>query len=1041
MPRKRLTIKDEDAQFIQQLVQGQNVRLILNGRLRVLGCSEMLLKWGEVGDSVKAFFPSLTMEDISQISHYFAVGNRTGKKRLQTCDSQYACPTFSREIEVNHQPNHQELNNKGQGTDKTISDRVSSPSRASKNSENIKKLQLWRPSCVGLTLPSGASALLLELVEDNSEATAAQVTETAATPIIAEAVDNVDNFVEKSLAPAMVQDFSSNKCARRSVSGLKEGQDGDGQSEQSGTESSAVANAKLVAVLKNMLQASSDPIMVLSAEPSNYQEVLYANSALKTLRGLWPMQELSPESVDSSESRPTEQFSWQPHLLTWPWGERDREEIRLFLNRLEQGDYSRREYYLPDLGQWWSVELRPIECVKDGGYKVLTYWVVVMRNVTQQHREEMLSRVRQRTTALSLQNRPLPEVMKCFLQGLEKMAEGWKASVLHITSEGCELNGDVDPSVAEWVRCIPVEHVQIKWRQRDPYCTGKAFVVGYPDLAKQMLQEGFIPNSKVGSVIEVGLYDCKKQVFGSLMFTHSDSTEGRSHRVLPLCRLLENSAPDISLILERDMQRQELEYLAYKDSLTGLLNRAGFQRETSLELQESAKDGREFVLGLLDLNRFKQVNDSLGHVLGDELLSILAQRLNDLAQRYPISTLARMGGDEFAFLLHDKSLIHEVSRALSEALGAPFSLDGQLVRINIALGWSLFPETGSELTALLKQADSAMYAAKRGGHSAHVYSPSQQPRIPTLDLENALYEAMQNQQFELIYQPQVRCSNREIIGAEALIRWKHPRLGQVSPDLFIPVAESIGLIHELGSWVLSEACKAAQSWENDISVSVNVSAVQLRSECFQRSVWQALNDSGLDPSRLILEMTETALLTDMGEAKNRLRELRHQGVRVSVDDFGTGYSTLLTLRQLLADELKIDRTFTRDLNVQEGGDEGRAIVHSTVALARALGMKVVAEGVETEMQAEALREMGCDYIQGWLVAPGLRCKSFADFVAFQVQRQPMVLESQAELLDERGMLQSHGKSQVYNKHGKLVKKQNISREQRAIAALLSFGIT
>lgn len=997
-----------DQEFIQQLMQGDGHRLVLNARLRILGMTAACAEWGNLGDSIKVFFPAIPSEQLRYI------GQLTSQALKQGVETELWPPL-----------QHFKCSE------------CSEPTEEHEETGQVEQFCNWQPHSLVFVLPSGTKVLLVHL-----------------TPLVG-LVDSMysvgsDAMVQSSSVPlaAMPPPVALPPRSRELTSGCSADSCSDASyaNETQATQMVVQTNAQTVErsdrlphtqLLKDIVAVSTTPTIVFSAKPATYQEVIYSNPAAQALQRNWPLDKMV---LANSE------LNWQMHPLTWPWGERDREVVKVFLGRLEQEDYTRREYYLPDLGQWWEIELRPIHDDKNQG---LIYWVVVMHHVSQRRCDEQLIQARQRATALSLQDVPLEKVLNSFLQDLEKLAEGWHANVIQISHKGCELHGSHDAVIREWVRQIPLELIHAVWRKRDPYRSGKAFINKHNNLNEQIQQEGFETDVSVSLTIEVGLYDRNKQLFGILLFTHPD-IEALDHRTHMLSRLLEYSAPDISLILERDKQRQTLEYLAYTDSLTGLLNRAGFQREMRFTL-EQAQNGQtqngqtqseheQFALGLLDLNRFKQVNDNLGHMAGDELLSILAHRLKDIATRYPMSALARMGGDEFAFLLHNPEEIHEVSRVIAEALGTPYVVAEQPIHLSVALGWSLFPDTGNELTTLLKQADSAMYIAKRKGHTSHIFNPTQQPQISVFAIENAFHEAIQTGQFELIYQPQVRCNNRELIGAEALIRWTHPTLGKISPDLFIPVAENTGFIHELGAWVLREACQAAMTWEGELSVSVNVSAMQLRSESFQRSVWEALEQSQLPPSRLILEMTETALLSDMGDCKALLRELRRQGVRISVDDFGTGYSTLLTLRQLLADELKIDRTFTRDLNVSSGNDEGRAIVQSTVALARALGMKVVAEGVETEMQAEALREMGCDYIQGWLVAPGLRGKSFSDFVTFQLQKQPNVADMPLAISADADH-PAHESAHGYMRGMPKKPQRAVSREQRAIAALLSFGIS
>ncbi|ULH16960.1 bifunctional diguanylate cyclase/phosphodiesterase (plasmid) [Deinococcus sp. KNUC1210] len=380
----------------------------------------------------------------------------------------------------------------------------------------------------------------------------------------------------------------------------------------------------------------------------------------------------------------------------------------------------------------------------------------------------------------------------------------------------------------------------------------------------------------------------------------------------------------------------------------------------------------------MDLDRFKQVNDGLGHAVGDVLLTQVAQRLRLLSSSVAVGSLARLGGDEFAFLLTDEAQIDAATTATEALFAAPFLLAGRAVHTGLSLGWSVVSPSASEVGTLLRQADAAMYIAKRSQAIAHRYSPAAQPRHRALALEQALHEGLEQQQFHLVYQPQVRVQDGTVCGAEALLRWEHPVLGVVAPDEFIVVAEATGLIVRLGNWVLRRACQDARRWKHPtLHLSVNISAVQLAQVSFPEMVRSALQQSGWPPERLVLEITETGFLTDLALTQTSLQSLRAQGVRVSLDDFGTGYSSLAQVLELPLDEVKIDRRFMHALDDNLPGSAGaRAIVQSTVALSSVLGLTVVAEGVERETQREVLRQLGCEVMQGWLVAPGLPVPAF-----------------------------------------------------------------
>ncbi|WP_309573155.1 bifunctional diguanylate cyclase/phosphodiesterase, partial [Deinococcus sp.] len=384
----------------------------------------------------------------------------------------------------------------------------------------------------------------------------------------------------------------------------------------------------------------------------------------------------------------------------------------------------------------------------------------------------------------------------------------------------------------------------------------------------------------------------------------------------------------------------------------------------------------------LDLDHFKKVNDSLGHRVGDALLVALSHRLRETV-RDP-DTVSRLGGDEFVLVLPttDAAGAAHLAEKLLRCVGQPFQIESHELTVTPSLGIAMFPADGADFDALCKCADAAMYQAKRQQLFSHVFEPATHSGIQALTLETAMRQALPRREFRLVYQPQVSSITGELYGAEALLRWTNPTLGEVTPDQFIPVAELTGLMGQLGTWVLRTACLEAARWTGDhLTISVNVSSTQLRDTHFVDHIHVALRDSGLNPHRLVLEVTETGLIDNPASAHAMLQTLRDEGIRISIDDFGTGYSTLHSLRTLPVDELKIDRAFIQDIgeSSQEGW-ESRSIMRATLQLAHALDLAVVAEGVELQAQADALREVGCDLHQGWLIAPGLDAQEFERFV-------------------------------------------------------------
>jgi diguanylate cyclase (GGDEF)-like protein len=402
--------------------------------------------------------------------------------------------------------------------------------------------------------------------------------------------------------------------------------------------------------------------------------------------------------------------------------------------------------------------------------------------------------------------------------------------------------------------------------------------------------------------------------------------------------------------------------------LTGLPNRPAFVEQVESALERRRGDasalGRVAVM-FVDVDDFKLVNDSLGHGAGDRLLESVARRLTDALR--PQDVVARFGGDEFTVLVADvadEDDARQVAQRLADALIAPIDLDGESRFVTASVGLALAGEGGA--AQLLQDADAAMYRAKANGKArCDTFDDSlRASAIRRLALESGLREALVREQLTLAYQPQVRLPEGAITGVEALIRWQHPELGTVSPAEFIPMAERLGLIEDIGSWVLWTACAEAASWpREDVEIAVNVSPRQLSQPDFADVVRAALSTSGLQPHRLCLEVTETALLADVDAAHAMLAQLRELGVLLAVDDFGVGHASLRHLRQLLpVDIIKIDKSFVDGLAEDR---EDAAIVSAVVRLAEGLGLECIAEGVETEVQAAALTRMGCGMAQGY----------------------------------------------------------------------------
>ena len=429
---------------------------------------------------------------------------------------------------------------------------------------------------------------------------------------------------------------------------------------------------------------------------------------------------------------------------------------------------------------------------------------------------------------------------------------------------------------------------------------------------------------------------------------------------------------------------REVRHIAYTDALTGLGNRMAFREGMEQRLREAAKAGQVLALLFIDVDEFKRVNDTLGHEVGDEVLLQLAHRIAGVLEGEGgnDALLARFGGDEFVLLVEagsrGREVLESVTAALAERLlaeiGQPLQVQGRELFLGCSIGISLFPQDAGDATGLVKNGDIAMYQAKLAGKNCfRYYSRGLEHEVERrLYLEQELRGAWDRGELRLVYQPIFAGNDRQVVGAEALLRWQHPVLGAVPPSVFIDVAEQSGLIQALGSKVLQAACQQARQWPCNAAgqapfVSVNVSARQLRSGDLAAAVERCLLGSGLEAARLHLELTETAVIGDEVLAASLLEKLHRMGVKVWLDDFGTGFSGLSHLRQVPVDGVKIDKSFVADL---QNDPDDLALTSAIIAMAHALGITVVAEGIEQQAQLELLNERGCDLLQGyWLARP------------------------------------------------------------------------
>lgn len=449
---------------------------------------------------------------------------------------------------------------------------------------------------------------------------------------------------------------------------------------------------------------------------------------------------------------------------------------------------------------------------------------------------------------------------------------------------------------------------------------------------------------------------------------------GGSLLLIFIMALLYRMSRELARSRQRAVEEQvehakQVEYLAFHDGLTGLPNRSLFSKLLAQNISTAKRYNRKLAVLFLDLDRFKQINDTLGHDAGDDLLKEVANRLRSALR--DSDTVARMGGDEFVAILpelEEENYSSAVARKILSAVAEPFTLAGQEYRVTVSIGISTFPQDGEDEQTLTKNADIAMYQAKQEGkNNFQFYSDKLNANsLERLALESGLRLALENNQFELHYQAKRDTRSGHVTGMEALLRWNHPELGQVAPLKFLPVAEESGLIIPIGRWVLHTACAQNVAWQAQglpkLSISVNLTSRQFFDDNLLRDLKKILKETGMEPGLLELEIAESLLMRDVNKTLGILTQLKDMGVLIAIDDFGTGYSSLTTLKQFPLNTIKIDRSFIRNV-AKSPGD--KALTEAIIAMGRALSLTVVAQGVETKAQVDFLRKKACDEFQGF----------------------------------------------------------------------------
>jgi diguanylate cyclase (GGDEF)-like protein len=497
-----------------------------------------------------------------------------------------------------------------------------------------------------------------------------------------------------------------------------------------------------------------------------------------------------------------------------------------------------------------------------------------------------------------------------------------------------------------------------------------------PDVAKPgcTMQELIAHRKETGSFDDDVDAFCTS-IIGSMALgkvTHqiTEAADGRAIQIINQPLEAGGWVATIEDVTERERSDAQIAHLAHYDALTDLPNRVLFREQLEQALR-TVQPGEQLAVLYIDIDEFKSVNDALGHSIGDELLKAVAGRLRGCLRASDVA--ARLGGDEFAIIQtaveRTSDTIHLVER-IYRAIREPFECAGHLITTDASIGIALALQDGADLDQLLKNADMAMYGAKADGRRTYrFFEPDMDARARARRmLELELRQAIKDGEFEVYYQPLLTLQDNKISGCEALLRWRHPGRGFVSPAEFIPIAEETGLINQLGDWVLNMACREAAGWPDHIGIAVNVSPVQFKSRTLALNVAAALAASGLAPSRLELEITEAVLIRDDEAALAVLHQLRALGVRIALDDFGTGYSSLGYLQRFPFDKIKIDRCFVKDIGSPAGSS---SIVQAVVNIATASHMTTTAEGVETQQQMELLRELGCTEMQGYLFSPAI----------------------------------------------------------------------
>jgi diguanylate cyclase (GGDEF)-like protein len=592
-----------------------------------------------------------------------------------------------------------------------------------------------------------------------------------------------------------------------------------------------------------------------------------------------------------------------------------------------------------------------------------------VRDITERKQTEILRAEQSRVLEMIATSTPLEEVLDSLLRLIESQFAGTKGSILLLDEDGLHLRHGAAPqlpaSYTQAIDGIPIGHRAGSfgaaiYRRERVIVTDILGDPSWSDYCALATRHG------LRACWSTPILSHEGKVLGSFALYSSDVHEPSVAEM----ELVDGATRIAGIAIERKRTEDRIRYMAHHDALTGLPNRTLLEDRLEQSLLHAQRYGRQVTVVFIDLDNFKLVNDSLGHTAGDELLKTVADRMMQCVRR--IDTVVRLGGDEFVIVMSDQPDPNESVTAtlkrLRDTIAQPVHIGGQKLQVTCSMGLATYPENGLSPDTILRNADAAMYRAKElGRNNYQFYTAEMNLKVhEKLALQEGLRNALEGNEFLVMYQPQVDLKSGRIFGVEALIRWNHPTLGMVFPGTFIPLAEETGLIVPIGDWVLRTACKQNKAWQNagmpPISVSVNVSAHQFQDAELISKVTHALQESGLEARYLELEMTESLIMLDVQRAIKTMRELEAMGVQLSIDDFGTGYSSLSALKSFPIVRLKIDQSFVRHISTDQ---DDQAIATAVISLGHQLRLKVIAEGVETDEQLAFLRDNGCDEMQGY----------------------------------------------------------------------------